>query len=111
APPPGETLATVEFIGTGGADEIFNLVDGVNIRDFYKGSYANTINGTTTQNAFTFANIVGGASSNNVANGLYGTYVVDEQNFPLSSAFANQTLTEIKVTAVGASGQPLLLGM
>ena len=44
-------LASVEFIGSAGADQTFTLVGGVDIRDFYQGAWQNTINGTTAQTA------------------------------------------------------------
>ena len=43
APPFGAQLATIEFIGSGGATQTFPLVAGQNIRDFYHGSFANTL--------------------------------------------------------------------
>ncbi|HWB53663.1 MAG TPA: dockerin type I domain-containing protein [Tepidisphaeraceae bacterium] len=110
APSPGAHLATVEFIGSAGADEIFTLVNGVDVRDFYLGSWANSINGTTTQNAYEISNVQGGAGTGNVLTGLNGTYHVDEQFFHLLPAFLTQTLTQIKLTALGG-GTPVLLGV
>ena len=39
----GDTVGTVEVKGTGGADAVFNLVEGTNIRDFNNDGYNNTI--------------------------------------------------------------------
>jgi hypothetical protein len=72
------------------------------VRDWYQGTAANSINGTTTQNAFTVTNT-------NEAFG-YGTHLIDEQDFHLSSAFATQTLQQVIITALG-NGTPILLGM
>jgi hypothetical protein len=101
-PPAGRQLATVEFKGSQGADQTFTLVNGTDVRDWYQGTAANTINGTTTQNAFTVTNT-------NEAFG-YGTHLIDEQDFHLSSTFATQTLQQIILTALG-NGTPILLGM
>src|SRR4051794_10499009 len=39
APQGGQTLDTVEFIGTGGADQTFSLDNGTDVRDFYRGGF------------------------------------------------------------------------
>ena len=75
---------SVEFKGTGGADQTFNLTGGTDIRDWNNANWTNTINGTTTQEWF--------ASSN-------GNDRFDAQQFALSSAFLGQTLTDIIFTA------------
>jgi hypothetical protein len=93
-PPSGSNGATVQFIGSQGATQTLTLVNGTDIRDFYQGGFANSINGTTTQNAFTVANVEDAAGSGNVNTGATGTYVVDEQDFHLAAAFATQTLTQ-----------------
>jgi hypothetical protein len=107
APTTGGTETTVEFIGSAGADQTFTLVNGVDVRDYFQGSFANTINGTTTQQAFSVfgAGAVGGAS------GVIGTFVLDEQHFALNSAFATQTLERIVYTYTGAEGTPILAGV
>ena len=74
------------------------------------GVYSNTINGTTTRNAFTVTG-QGAAGTGNVATGAYGTYVIDEQQFVLSSAFATQTLQQITYTYTGTSGTAILEGL
>ena len=48
APSNGGTLGTIEFLGSGGADETFTLINGRDARDFFQGGFANTINNTTT---------------------------------------------------------------
>ncbi len=115
SPSPGYEIATVEFVGSNGATETFDLVNGTNIRDFYQGGSANTINGTTTENAFIVTNTQDAGGTGNVNTGDFGTYVVDEQDFALDSAFASQTLTEIIITdlggARGGSNVPILLGV
>jgi len=111
APPAGAQLATVEFIGSGGADETFTLVNGVDVRDFYQGVFANTINGTTTQNAFSVSGVQDAGGTGNVNTGDVGTYLVDEQDFSLMPAFETQTLTEIVLTDLNGGGTPILLGV
>jgi hypothetical protein len=114
APYSGDQIATVEFIGSAGATETFTLVAGTQIRDFFQGTYADSINGTTTENAFTVYDTVGGAGSGDSSTGSYGTYNIDEQNFTLNPAFASQTLTEIVITDLGGqqggTDVPILLG-
>ena len=115
APQNGFEIATVEFVGSNGATETFDLVNGTNVRDFYQGGFANSINGTTTENAFTVTNTVGGAATGNSSDGEFGTYNIDEQNFMLSGAFASQTLTKIIITDLGfqagGSDVPIVLGV
>lgn len=118
APAAGQTLATIEFIGSAGATETFDLVGGSDIRDFYQGAFANsltnTTSGVTAENAFTCtdpATCLGASSTGNVNTGLTGTYVIDEQNFSLNPAFATQTLTQIILTDTYDGSDPILLGM
>ena len=108
--PGSGTVATVEFIGDGGADQVFTLSGSVGIRDFYQGVHANGINGTTTQNAFFISNVQDAGGTGNVNTGLVGNYVVDEQDYALGAAFLSQTLTQIKVNGAG-NGTPILLGV
>jgi hypothetical protein len=109
SPPDGATIATVTFTGSAGATKSFALVAGTNIRDFYQGEYANSINGTTTRNAFMVQDVQDAGGTGNVNTGAVGTYVVDEQQFKLPAAFHSQTLTQITITPSG-SGTPILLG-
>jgi autotransporter passenger strand-loop-strand repeat protein len=110
-PPAGVNGATVKFVGNLGATQTFTLVYGSDLRDFYQGVFANTINGTTTQNAFTVSGVTDAGGAGSVNNGLFGTYVVDEQDFVLNSAFASQTLQQIVITNLGSGGTPILLGV
>ncbi len=116
--PAGTTLATVQFIGTGGASETFALIGGSDIRDFYQGSFVNSLTngvaGVTAENAFTCVrptNCLGAGGTGNVNTGLDGTYVVDEQDFSLDSAFAGQTLTQIIITDTHNGSDPILMGV
>src|SRR5262249_31018866 len=84
--------------------------NGTDTRDFFQGSFANTINGTTTQNAFSVSGVQDAGGTGNVNTGATGTYNIDEQVFNLSAAFATQTLTTIKITGLGG-GTPILLGL
>jgi hypothetical protein len=111
APTRGLTLSTVEFVGSGGADEVFALVNGTDVRDFFRGGFANTINGTTTQNAFEIDNVQGGAGTGNSHTGAVDTYLIDEQHFVLDPSFASQTLQEILYTYPGNAGTPILEGV
>ena len=77
---------SVEFKGTGGADQTFNLTGGTDIRDWNNANWTNTINGTTTQEWF--------ASVDTNGNDRF-----DAQQFALTSAFLGQTLTDIIFTA------------
>ena len=112
-PTDGHNIATVEFVGSAGATETFTLVNGQDVRDFFQGGggYANSINGTTTQNAFIVSGVQDAAGTGNVNTGATGTYAVDEHNFVLNSAFATQTLTQIVFTDLGTGGTPILLGL
>jgi hypothetical protein len=112
SPPDGQTIATVEFKGSKGADQSFSLVAGTNIRDFCVGEFANTINGTTTQNAYEIDHVRDACGTGNVKTGLVTDYHVDEQQFALEPAFAKQRLTQIIVTPSGAGGsRPIVLGV
>jgi hypothetical protein len=121
--PASTELASIQFIGTGGADVTYQLIGGSDIRDYYQGSFVNTLNntvlGVNALNAFTCndpSNCLGGAGSGsdtgtgNVNTGLTGNYLIDEQDFELGSAFAGQTLTQIVITDTHNGSDPILLG-
>jgi hypothetical protein len=121
--PAATELASIQFIGTGGADVTYQLIGGSDIRDYYEGSFVNTLNNTVSGvnalNAFTCndpSNCLGGAGSGsdtgtgNVNNGLTGNYLIDEQDFSLAGAFAGQTLTQIIITDTQNGSDPILLG-
>ena len=109
SPAIGANIATVAFFGSKGATQSFTLVGGTDIRDFCQNIYANTINGTTTQNAFSVSDVVGACGTGNVTTGFVTDYRVDEQQFALSSAFQKQKLIKIVITPV--NGTPILLGV
>ena len=88
-PTVGFQIATVTFNGSAGAVQSFNLVDGTDVRDVYNNTYADTINGTTTQNVWMSAD---------------SYQRLDEQVFTLSSAFLTQTLTSMTITPYTAGG-------
>ncbi|HKI69114.1 MAG TPA: hypothetical protein VKA67_05960 [Verrucomicrobiae bacterium] len=104
-------LASVEFIGSAGADQTLTLVGGVDIRDFYQGSWQNAINGTTTQTAYQINNVQGGAGTGNSQTGLFGTYRLDEQAFVLPNAFLGQNLRTIKITNLNGSSTPFVVAI
>ena len=91
----------------------------MNVRDFYHGRYANTLSGPSAVNLFTYQQAAGGARTGNVRTGLTGTYVVDEQHFPLDAIGIGTTLTSIVITTrygnriAGGVGQgtPIILGL
>jgi hypothetical protein len=116
--PSATQLATIEFIGSGGATATFPLIGGEDIRDFYQGQFVNTLNNgipnVMALNAFTCVdptNCFGGGSTGNVTTGNAGTYVVDEQVYTLPAAFATQSLTQIVLTDTQNGSTPILLGI
>lgn len=108
--PPSGPLATVTFLGSAGASETFTLNGGVDIRDFFNGQFADTINQTTTQTAYQVNNVTGGAATGNSSDGSVGAYREDEQEFVLNAVLASQTLTTIVISNVNSSATPILLG-
>jgi hypothetical protein len=117
-PMAGEQLATIEFVGSLGATETFPLVAGDDIRDFYHGDSANTLNngitGVRALNAFTCVDptsCLGAGGTGNVNTGDHGTYVIDEQVFALSAAFKTQNLVRIVITDTFNGSDPILLGI
>jgi pimeloyl-ACP methyl ester carboxylesterase len=117
-PVAGQQLATIEFFGSNGATETFPLVAGQDIRDFYQGSFANTLTngipGVNAVNAFSCvdpATCLGGGGTGNVTTGAAGTYVIDEQQFSLSPAFLTQNLVKIVITDTYDGSDPILLGI
>jgi len=106
----GSSIATVTISGTNGASAGFELIAGDHIRDFYQGGFANTINGTTTQNAFFVAGVQGGAGTGNVNTGLFGNYLFDEIQFSLPAGFEEATLTNIRITR-NSGGTPIVFGL
>jgi hypothetical protein len=118
APAPGAQVATIEFVGEGGATNKFALVAGQNIRDFYHGDYANTLTngiaGVRALNAFKCSDphtCLGAGGTGNVNTGDTGSYRIDEQEFTLSSEFASQKLVRIILTDTHNGSDPILLGI
>lgn len=118
SPPPGAQIATIEFIGSSGTTETFALVAGDDIRDFYQGQYANTLNNGVAnvhaENAFTCddpSTCLGSAGTGDVNTGLAGTYNLDEQQYALEAAFASQDLVKIVITDTNNGSVPILLGI
>ncbi len=118
-PPAGVQIGTIEFVGSRGATRTFPLMAGQNIRDFYHGQFANTLNngipGVYALNAFQLrrsTNCLGGGGTGDVDTGSPGTYVVDEQEFVLGAELASQTLVRIVITNTHDDGSvPILLGI
>jgi hypothetical protein len=118
SPPAGVTLATIKFVGTGGAQVTYNLIGGQDIRDYYQGNFTNTLNngisGVTALNAFQCVDpgtCLGSGGTGNVNTGATGTYHVDEQHYTLGAAFTGQTLTQIVITDTNGGSTPILLGV
>jgi hypothetical protein len=118
APPPETQIATIEFVGKGGATNTFALVAGQDIRDFYHGNFANTltngISGVHAVNAFDCEDpetCLGAGGSGDVNTGLPGYYRIDEQVFALSPEFATEELIQIIVTDTYNGATPIILGI
>ncbi len=116
--PSTSQLATIEFIGSGGATITYPLIGGEDIRDFYQDGYVNVIaNGVpnvTALNAFTCndpANCLGAGGTGNVTTGDQGNYVIDEQVYDLPAAFETQDLVRIVFTDTADGSNPILLGI
>ena len=86
------------------------MIAGTDIRDFCQNFFANTINNTTTRNAFAVNHVRDSCGTGNVNTGLVTDYRVDEISFILPTAFATQTLSTITVVPSDA-GRPLVLGV
>jgi len=104
-------LASVEFIGSAGADQTFTLVGGVELRDFFQGSWEDTINGVTAQTAYQTNSVQGAAGTGNTQTGLTGTYRLDEQKFTLTNTFLGQYLRTIKITNLNGNSTPFVVGI
>jgi hypothetical protein len=118
SPPPGVQIATIQFVGTGGASLTFPLIAGQDIRDYNQGGFANTLTnsipGVEALNAFSCndpANCLGSGGTGNVLTGVQHNYVIDEQHFSLGATFSGQTLTQIIITDTHTGSTPALLGV
>jgi hypothetical protein len=117
SPPAGAQIATIKFVGSGGATVTFDLVSGKDIRDFYNGSFENSLNngvkGVVARNVFKCVDpksCLGGGGTGNVHTGEAGDYRVDEQQYSLKG-LKGQTLTKIILTDTYDGSQPILLGL
>ena len=84
----GDNVGSVEFKGTNGADAIFPLVEGTNIRDYNNDGYENAS--------------AAGTPSAEFGNGQVR---LDMQTFVLPASFATATLTDIILTSTGGTPQ------
>jgi|GEM_PF-1390763 len=101
----GEPL-NVTFTGDGGATESFGQI---NVPDFCVGGQINTasaVNGSLTDNQFsqTVLQVLdgGACATGNSATGKAAAYVLTEQIFLLSPAFAGQNLVSTVITSDGS---------
>jgi len=110
-PAAGQQLATIKFVGSGGASVTFPIVGGLTIRDYRESIYAGTLsNGTTGVQAMNAFACNDPANCISVAGGV-DNLVADEQDFSLGSAFAGQTLTQIIITDTYNGSSPILMGI
>ncbi len=117
SPQPNQQLATIEFVGSGGAKVTFALIAGKDIRDFYDGDFADTLSngvpGVVARNVFHCTDpktCLGGGGTGNVHTGEQGKYRIDEQQYTLS-ALKGQTLKKVIVTDTYSGSTPILLGL
>jgi hypothetical protein len=91
------TMASVSFHATGGLTHTVTLDGNVDIRDYnYNPAFTTEINGTTTQEVFSFGACGPG--------GAYSCQHLDRQRFVLPAAFAGETLTSIVISDTGVNG-------
>jgi hypothetical protein len=95
----GTTIGSVEFQGSGGANAVFDLVEGDNIRDHFLGGFCNTIAPGTPSIAF--------------SSGDFNEVHLDVQTFNLPAAFASETLTHVILTDMGlvGAGEPFITSL
>jgi uncharacterized protein (TIGR03437 family) len=112
-PASGQKLATITFVGSGGASLTFPLTGGQDIRDVHQSTYADTLSngvqGVQALNAFSCVVPTNCTDESGLAPN--GTYFIDEQHFSLGSTFAGQTLTQIILTDTFNGSEPILLGI
>ncbi|HET6277090.1 MAG TPA: hypothetical protein VFE16_14265 [Candidatus Cybelea sp.] len=116
-PTSGAQVATIEFVGDGGATVTYPLIGGEDIRDFYEHIWANTLNngvsGVVARNAFQCDDphtCLGAGGTGNVNTGGAGKYRVDEQQYSLRPLH-RQALTQIVITDTANGMSPILLGL
>jgi hypothetical protein len=110
APPPGATIAIVDFFGSDGAHISVPLVAGRDVRDFCQNIYANKIDDEATRNAFIIRHVRDSCSTNDVHTGYVTDYRIDEHQFVLPAEFSSQTLTHLTVTPTGL-GLPVIVAI
>jgi len=112
-PAPGQQLATIKFVGSGGTSVTFPLIGGKDIRDIHQSIYADTLaNGVPGVEALNaFMCVVPTSCTDDSGLAPPGQYFIDEQHFSLGSTFAGQTLTEIILTDTFGGSSPILLGL
>ena len=118
SPPAGQKIATIQFVGSGGASVTFSLIGGQDIRDYNQSIFADTlmngIPGVEALNAFSChdpTTCLGSGGTGNVQTGGHNNYVIDEQHFSLGTTFAGQTLTKIIITDTHTGSTPAVLGV
>ena len=85
-----QNLASIEFFGSDGAYYKYELIGGVDIRDYYNGAYTNTITSPNTTEVWT--NNAGSPSR------------LDKQVFYLPSEFLTEELVSITLSDYGSTG-------
>jgi hypothetical protein len=93
--------ASITFYGSANTAYTVELDGNTHIRDYLWNTWTNTINGTSTVNVFTAGSGQGIAPGNQVR--------LDMQTFRLPEAFANQTLTSIRISDWGGSSYQRLI--
>lgn len=96
----GSNVGSITFKATNGDSYTVQLVEGVNVRDHYTGSFVNTVSSNTVTK-----NVIGSDTAN--------TAHLDMQAFTLPSSFSTETLSSIVFTSSGSSstGLPFLAGV
>jgi hypothetical protein len=87
--------ASITFFGSAGAMHTVELDGNNHIRDYLWNTWTNTINRNSAVNVFTAGSGKGIGSNNQVR--------LDMQTFTLPTAFANQTLTRVRISDWGGS--------
>ncbi|HKQ11606.1 MAG TPA: PEP-CTERM sorting domain-containing protein [Rhizomicrobium sp.] len=80
----GSNIASLEFIGSAGGNSVQFLIEGLNIRDHFNGSFNNVVTDPTIQTAL-----------------FPGDVRLDMQTWNLPAAFESQTLDLIRFTTYG----------
>ena len=96
----GSNVGSITFNASNGDTHTVQLVEGVNVRDHYSGSFANTLSSSAVT-----LNVIGSNTPN--------TAHLDMQAFSLPSSFQTEILTSIVFTSTGSSstGLPFLAGV